>query len=222
MQRSGVDARPGHLGKRIAQGDFAQYPLHVPGEVNLRLDELCARFCQVTCPLERAHAHGGDVVAARGALVGTPVEAFQVLIRLGELHHRISVVLGRLEVVYLVDVVVDQKTRQHLGLHLVHGGELAVLAHVEDSRSPSEGVETVKGVVEGVEIRHDFGALDLVVTDAVFLGNHEGVGLQAGLARTASADEDEQAVGGILAVALVPYHRIHIESRYGVDIAVNH
>ena len=136
----------------------------------------------------------GYVFRARGPEVGVPVEAFHLLVCLWQLHDGVGVVLGRLEVVYLVYGSLLEPGGEDLGLHFVYGGQHAVLFQIEEGCGASQGIEPQDGVGGGVEVCHYLGAFYLVVADFVVLGDYEGVALQACLARAASAHKDEEAV----------------------------
>ena len=127
-----------------------------------------------------------------------------------------------LEVEHLVQRAVLEAAGEYLGLHLVDGGEHSVLLEVEQGGGSSEGVEALEGVGRGVEVSHYLRALYLVEDVDVVLGDDVCVGLQAGLAYSAAADQHQGAVCRVLAVALVPDYRVDVEAGDGVEVAVNH
>ena len=192
----------------------------MPREVDVRLLELGMRTGEVRGALARTRLQGRDVVPPARLSFRIPAEALHVALVLGQLDHRIGVVLGVVEIIDLVQVASLEGGVQHLGFHLVHGGECVVLRQEEQRRRASQGVKAPERA-GGVEVSHHFGALDLVVAQGVFLRRDESVGHEPRAVGLAVLDDDIDAVGGVLPVAVAEHKRVPVQPDQGIQVIVS-
>ena len=192
---------------------------HVSGEVNIRLLEFGAGPGFESETLGGTHLERGDIFFSLRLLVGTPLEAFKRTVGLGHLRHRPGVVLGRFVVIYLLQVSVRECGGEHLGVHFVGSSEFVVLLEEEHRVGTAEGVETAQRR-GAVEIRHHLRGAYLVEEGFGFLRRDEGVGHETRPFRAASLYQDEEAVRGVLAVAVVPDNGVEVEACDGIEVVV--
>ena len=191
----------------------------MPREIDVRFLELGVRPGQVGGPLAGTGNQRRNVARPFRPALRIPAETLHIPFILRQLDHRIGIVLGVVEIIDLVQVSIVEQRVQHLGFHLVHGGERIVLREEEQGCRPAQGVETLQGA-RAVEISHHLGAPDLVVTQGILLRRDEGVGHQPGAFGPLVPDDDIGAVGGVLPVAVAEYERILVQPYKGIQVIV--
>ena len=110
---------------------------------------------------------------------------------------------------------------KHLGIDLVHRRELFLFFEEEDGVRTAHGIEAAEGG-SGVEVGHNFRGPYLVEEMGCFLGDDEGVAHEAGPVDAGGVHQHSYAVGGILAVAVVPDYGFDVEAGDAVQFAEAH
>ena len=160
-----------------------------------------------------------DVLTASRTKLRLPHEALEFAVGVTQLGQRIYVVLGRIEIVDTVQVAILEFGRHHFGFHLVHRADTLLFLDEEDGIGASQTVETAKRR-GAVEVCEDFGRADLVEKSLGFLSHNHRVVLKGHTVDSIADDEGKEAVGGILAVAVVPYYGVDVESGDGVQLVI--
>ena len=171
--------------------------------------------------LRSPHSQVGNVLLALRLEILLPVESLHALVRLRHLRQRISIVLGRIEIVYGLQLAILEPGGKHLAVHLVHGRVLLLLLQEKQRIRTPQRIETPQGR-SGIEVSHHLRRPDLIEENRGFLGNYERVRHQARPVDTRRIHQHPDTVGRILAVAVVPDYGIDVETGDAVEFVETH
>ena len=173
--------------------------------------------CQVGVAFALARNQQRHVPGRLGPLLRFPAEAFQGTFVVGQLDGGIAVVLGVLVIVEMIQVSVLERSVNHLGFHLVHGGQYAVLFQEEDGRGAAQRIEAREGI-GGVEIGHHLRSPDLVVALGRLFNGNERIGEQVRPLHLLVFDHHEDTVAHILPVAFVVKDGVLVQAHQGIQV----
>ena len=183
------------------------------------MPEIRSRLCPEQTPFRLPVIGPGDIVTVFWTTLRLPVEALQKPFILFHLHQRITVIFRRIKVEHPLDFAAFKNSCQHLGIGFVDSGKHIFLLDEKQRLHASERIETAQLPLR-VEIGHHFGRLDLVEMFPVFLDCDESIGHKTGPIHRIVPDYHIDTVCGILPGALLPYHRVEVETGERIQVAV--